>query len=288
MKRFIPLVTLLIIATSCQRAQNNSTSNIDIQQPSNHQNGNPSIILTGKNVLERFPTPQGYTRTVEPEGSFQHYLRTLDLKPHGSKVKYFDGRTKESNDVYIAVVDLEIGTKDLHQCADAVMRLRGEYLWNQERYDEIKFNFTNGFNVEYKEWMKGRRMVVDGNRTYWDNQNNASNTYEDFWKYLELIFAYAGTASLEKETINKPINEANIGDILIQGGFPGHAIIIVDQATNSEGKSIFLLAQSYMPAQELQILMNPNNDSQNPWYELKEGVIETPEWTFSSNDFRSF
>ncbi|MEZ4798767.1 MAG: DUF4846 domain-containing protein [Flavobacteriales bacterium] len=55
-------------------------------------------------------------------------------------------------DVYDAVVDLEIGTKDLHQCADAVMRLRAEYLWVTQQYDKIHFNFTNGFRVDYTEW----------------------------------------------------------------------------------------------------------------------------------------
>ena len=52
---------------------------------------------------------------------------------------------------------------------------------------------------DYTEWMKGRRMVVDGNKTYWNNRQNPSNTYQDFWKYMELIFMYAGTLSLEKE-----------------------------------------------------------------------------------------
>jgi hypothetical protein len=45
---------------------------------------------------------------------------------------------------------------------------------------------------------------------------------------------------------------------------------------------MFLLAQSYMPAQEMHILKNPINKDISPWYDLLEigEVINTPEWVF--------
>jgi len=204
-------------------------------------------------------------------------------------VLYHNGAVKPNNEVYEAVVDLAIGSKDLHQCADAVMRLKAEYLWHQKQYDQIHFNFTNGFRVDYIKWMQGKRIKVDGNRTSWIKKTTPSNTYEDFWKYLEIIFMYAGTASLEKELISVDINKAKIGDVLIQGGYPGHAVIIVDKAKNdSTGENIYLIAQSYMPAQEIQILKNPENEKISPWFELKEGTIRTPEWRFRSEDLKRF
>ena len=240
-------------------------------------------------ILQRIMPPDNYIRTDVQEVSFQNYLRTLKLKPAGSLVKYYNGATKPNHNVYEAVVDLGIGTRDLHQCADALMRLKAEYLWKNGKYEEIHFNFTNGFRVDYKEWMKGKRVVIDGNKTNWNNRSNPSNTYRDFWKYMELIFAYAGTASLEKELVKVEEAEAEIGDILIRGGFPGHAIIIVDKAKNKEtGKSVYLMAQSYMPAQEIQILKNPNNNKLSPWFELDEGTIETPEWTFERDNLKRF
>jgi hypothetical protein len=249
----------------------------------------PPKITENTSIETRIAPPQGYERTKVEAHSFPKYLRTLKLKPIGSHVKYFNGASKPNNGVYHSVIDLPIGKRDLHQCADAIMRLRAEYLWKKGAYDQIHFNFTNGFRVNYSEWMKGRRMVIKGNKTYWNNRNKPSNTYKDFWAYMELIFSYAGTASLEKELKSIKIEDAEIGDVLIQGAFPGHAVLIIDQAIHpTTGKKLYLLAQSYMPAQETQVLNNPNDSKLSPWYELEEGTIYTPEWTFKSGDLRRF
>jgi hypothetical protein len=58
----------------------------------------------------------------------------------------------------------------------------------------------------------------------------------------------------------------------------------VDVATNRKGDKIFMLAQSYMPAQDIHIL----NGEDGPWYHAREGMIATPEYTFRSLDLRSF
>ncbi len=240
-------------------------------------------------ITERFVPPKGFTRTPLDENSFGHYLRSLKLKPEGALVKYYNGTTKPNRNVYTSVVDLDIGTKDLHQCADAVMRLRAEYLWTKGQYNQIHFNFTNGHRVEYSEWMQGKRMRVVGNKTAWKDGQAPSNTYDDLWNYLELIFMYAGTASLEKELKSVSLHEAEIGDVLIQGGHPGHAVILVDKASNKiTGQNLFIIAQSYMPAQELQILLNPINIGLGPWYTLEGEEIQTPEWQFGSDNLRRF
>lgn len=244
----------------------------------------------GITIETRFRVPENFERTKVEETSFSKYLRTLPLKPHGSSVTLFDGRTKTNYNVYDAVIDLPIGNKNLHQCADAVMRLKAEYLWNQKRYSEIHFKFTNGFRVDYAEWMKGKRVVIDGNKTYWAQNSNASNTYKDFWKYMELIFNYAGTLSLSQELKSVKLEDMEIGDVFIHGGSPGHAVIVVDMAINpTTNEKLFLLAQSYMPAQEIQLLKNLNNEKMSPWYSLNfTGDLNTPEWTFSQNELKRF
>ncbi len=279
----------LVAILGCGQSSVKQTYQTDVNSPK-MQTGKAEIQPAGNTIETRFLPPDGFLRTDVTNNSFQQYLRSLPLKTHGSVVMIYDGRTKQNYNVYDAVVDLEIGTKDLHQCADALMRLRAEYLFNQGQYDKIHFNFTNGFRVDYSEWIQGKRIKVDGNRTWWVQSSHASNTYSDFWKYMEIIFSYAGTQSLSKEMEAASIDNMNIGDVFIQGGSPGHAIIVVDMAVDqNNGKKIFLLAQSYMPAQELQVLKNPNDAKLSPWYSVDFGeVLQTPEWTFRKIDLKRF
>ena len=170
------------------------------------------------------------------------------------------------------------------------MRLKAEYLWRKGDYEKIHFNLTNGFRVDYTKWMDGNRIAVKGNRTYWIDKYQPSNTYKDFWKYMELIFSYAGTLSLSKELKHTKTDSMEIGDIFIFGGSPGHSVIVVDMATNPKtGEKIFMLAQSYMPAQEIQILKNNENIAINPWYSTKlETGLMTPECYFDTEDLMRF
>ena len=260
----------------------------------NEKNDKPSQITgiinpDGRTIVERFNPPAGYERINVAENSFYYYLRYLPLKHNNAKVHLYNGKIK-TNNVYDAVVDLDIGNKNLHQCADAIIRLRAEYLFEQKQYDQIHFNFTNGFRADYSEWMKGKRIIINGNKTSWQQKTNASNTYSDLWNYLETVFTYAGTLSLSKELEPTNFRDLNIGDVFIQGGSPGHAIILVDLAINKKNnKKVFLLAQSYMPAQEIQILKNLNDETISPWY--SEDFVDdlyTPEWSFKKRDLKRF
>lgn len=250
-----------------------------------------SICQAQNTIQTRFFVPDGFVRTKEAVSSFGNYLRNLPLKQVGTQVKYFNGAIKTKQNVYDAVIDLPIGNKDLHQCADAVMRLRADYFFANKQYDDIHFKFTNGFNVEYSKWRQGYRIAVKGNKTSWVKTAKPSDSAQDYWKYLEMIFNYAGTASLEKELKPVDISDIKIGDIFIKGGFPGHAVIVVDVAINQKNnQKIFLLAQSYMPAQELQILLNPAISSGNKsWYSANTGSkLETPEWDFDISQLKRF
>jgi hypothetical protein len=86
------------------------------------------------------------------------------------------------------------------------------------------------------------------------------------------------------------LQDVQIGDVFIQGAFPGHAVIVVDVAVRSEdGSRVMLLAQSYMPAQEIHILKNLREADLNPWFEINGAdSLYTPEWTFGWDDLRRF
>lgn len=279
----ILLIIFLFPALSCGKA---NKKNIGIYK-SNYIQKSDS---TKNTVITRFNVPEGYKRIVSEKNSFSEYLQNLKLKPEGTLVYTYNGKIKEPRDVYVAVVDIDVGDKDLQQCADAVMRLRAEYLYSQNHFDEIHFNFTNGFNAVYSKWRQGYRINVKGNSTSWVKKYNESTSYEDFREYLNIIFTYAGTLSLAKEMKSVDLSEIQIGDVFIRGGSPGHAVIAVDMAKNEKtGEKIFLLAQSYMPAQDIQILKNPMNAELSPWYSVNFGeTLETPEWDFTSNQLKRF
>src|SRR5699024_10057775 len=112
---------------------------------------------------ERYPTPRDYNRIRVEEKSFGEFLRGQKLKAYGEKVIYYNGMEKDNNSIYDSVFDVDIGDRDLHQCADAIMLLRGEFLYSNGLYDKISFNFVSGFRAEYKKWMDGHRIRVEGN-----------------------------------------------------------------------------------------------------------------------------
>jgi hypothetical protein len=190
-------------------------------------------------------------------------------------------------------LNIDVGKKDLQQCADAVMRLRAEYLLKAKKFNQIHFNFTNGFNAEYSKWKEGWRVNIKGNQTSWVKNAKQDSSYQSFRKYMDLVFSYAGTLSLAKELKPVELGKAQIGDVFIQGGSPGHAVLIVDMAIHSKtGEKICLVVQSYMPAQDIHILLNPNDNFLSPWIKIPENQIDaefiTPQWDFVRKDLKKF
>jgi Domain of unknown function (4846) len=283
MRRVYNIITIVLLIT---------LSTLQLQSCDRKQVITKPIVLdsSGNTVKTRFKTPDGYTRSAPEKKSFAEYLQNLPLKPEGTKALNYDGIEKRPDDVYAAVVNIDVGDKDLQQCADAVMRLRAEYLYGQKKYDEIKFNFTSGFTSEYSKWRYGYRISVNGNNVSWIKKSEPNNSYSEFRKYLDVVFMYAGTLSLEKELTPIDINDIEIGSVFIKGGSPGHAVIVVDLAENkTTGDKIFLIAQSYMPAQDIQILKNMEDSKLSPWYSIKFGdKLETPEWMFKRTQLRRF
>lgn len=281
----ITIFSSLSVLVSCGQTTNklNTTTATNL-----HIVDEKIINEKGKTLETRFNPPIGFERTEVESNSFAWYLRQLPLKPTGAKVKYYNGELKNEA-VYEAVVDMEITNRDLQQCADAIMRLRGEYFYSIKSYDKISFTLTNGFKMDYTEWMKGNRLVVNGNKTSWLKKAEPSNTHEDFRKYMDIVFTYAGTLSLSKSMHIKNINNLSAGDIFILGGSPGHAVIVVDVAENKQGEKIFMIAQSYMPAQETQILKNNKDINLSPWYSAKIiKKIYTPQWTFDVHELKTW
>jgi hypothetical protein len=131
--------------------------------------------------------------------------------------------------------------------------------------------------------------MINGNKVTWRQAARADASPANFRHYLDQVFTYAGTASLARELQTlTPTTKLESGDVFIQGGSPGHAVIVVDVAENPAGERIFLLAQSYMPAQEIQILKSYQPELE-PWYRFQpQTTLETPEWSFAAGSLKRF
>ena len=150
------------------------------------------------------------------------------------------------------------------------MRLRAEYLFSQKRYSEIEFSYVSGKKANYLSYLGGK-----------------TPTNENLWSYMCGVFCYANTYSLNKQLASKSTIDLQIGDVFIIGGFPGHIVIVVDKCVNEKNEVKFMLAQSYMPAQDIQILVG--DDGKSPWYDLNFGeYLYSAEYTFSKNDLKTF
>lgn len=257
-----------------------------------------TVFAPGNTIATRFEVPKGYKRIDVEKGSFGEWLRNLKLKPIGYETHYYNGQIK-SRKVAAAVIDMDIDAIDLQQCADAIIRLYAEYLYYNKHYDKISFNFTNGFQCDYLKWANGWRIAVTGNSTNWYKKyDNIDYSYDSFRDYLKLVFMYAGTISLKNQLneIGSYVDayegweNLKVGDIIIKAGSPGHAVIIVDivEKIDNPQDRMLLLAQSYMPAQEIEILKYYGNE----WHQrgVNGRELNTAEWNFifTKSQFKRF
>jgi hypothetical protein len=241
-------------------------------------------------IVSDIATPKNYSRAAA-QNNYASWLPALPLLPNNAKVMLFDGREKPYQAGAYRVLNIDIGTRDLQQCADAIMRLKAEYHYSRKEYSQIHFNYTSGTKVSFDDWRKGKKPIVSGSKVNFSAPTGKEdNSYPNFKKYLQSIYSFAGTASLEKELQKvSSLKDIQIGDVFIKGGFPGHAIIVMDIAQSASGEKVFLLAQSYMPAQSIHILKNLNQPALSPWYSLRDGEeLRTPEWTFAPNTLHRF
>lgn len=225
------------------------------------------------NVYE-IPTPEGFVRVPVQPGSFGDYLRNFRLRIGDPTLYLFDGSAKSDQDSHVAILDIDVGNRDLQQCADAVMRLQAEHLYAKGNHHLIQFLMASGKQAVWQEYAKG-----DYSRTH-------------FRKYLNWVFAYANTRSLHVQ-MNAQGNPQFMqpGDVFLQTGNPyGHAMLVLDVAIKGEtGERVFLLAQSYMPAQDIHIVINPNDQNQSPWFTVQpDQPLVTPSWTFDYSDLKRF
>ncbi len=207
---------------------------------------------------DRFAPPPGFRRVSVAEDSFGAWLRRLPLAPADTPVHSYDGRVLlEPGHPHLAAVStLDIGTRDLQQCADAIMRLHAEWLWSRDRAGEASYP-------------TGARDIA------WREYRSRTRDHASYRRYLDEVFSWANTVSLAHKTARVAREALRPGDFFVLPGHPGHAVLVLDVARDDGGQTVALIGQSYMPAQRFQVL-RPARDG--VWFALHDGGVDTPFW----------
>lgn len=250
----------------------------------------PSLINKDSlTIITRVNVPNGYKRVEYPEGSFEDYIRNYKLKPFGSKIINYDDSEYFWQRGHIGILEIPVPNNGLQQCADALIRVRSEYLWETNRKNEIGFNFTSGHYCSWIKYAEGYRPKINGNKVTFHKTANANTSKDNFYKYLNLIYMYSGTLSLYNELDSIDSEDLKVGDMLIKGGSPGHIVMLADEVINDTGEKLFLLFQGNTPAQSVHLVKNLEDSNISPWYRLEDdAVIPVSNYTFGSSKFVRF
>ena len=288
MKKISTSLFILVLILSCNKENISTSITSDIQR---NKTVTTEINQNKNTIKEQFPSPKNFGWIETKPDSFGYFIENFKLKKYGSPILKYDGTEIATQNLHEAIFDIDTGNKDLQQCADAIIRLRAEYLFKTKNFGEIKFHFTSGDLMKWEDYKNGTRAFVNGNSVSFRKTEGFDDSYENFRKYLDLIFNYAGTISLTKET--KPVSKTSdlkTGDILITPGSPGHIVFIAGVSEDKNGKKLFLLAQGFTPAQSIHVMKNPFNKEISPWYDLDVNATETKtaRYLFNPTNFRSF
>jgi hypothetical protein len=222
--------------------------------------------------------------TTNPKETWQQYLSHLPVK--NLPILNYKGQPVANQDKHIGIIPFDVGTTDLQQCADALMRLRAEYLFSQQRYSEVGFHFVSGQYYSWDMYCRGLKPIPKGNGITFRMTTTSGRTHESLRTYLDLVYAYASTISLAKEL--KPASDFEVGTVVIHPGSPGHCFIIIDSAIDDEGHKVYKLAEGYTPAQSIYVLRNTRKTGMDPWYTLSKNEIETASYDFKDFLLRKF
>ena len=226
------------------------------------------------------------------ESSYQAYLRGLPLRTDRNSVKLYSG-----DDVWMpsaGVVPLDLGKRDLHQCADSIIRLYAEWLWVQGRAQEAQFHYTSGDLARWKDWRAGKILKIKGRKVVQVSAKKSPNTHSAYRAWLDRVFTYASTRSMHRDStrITDP-KELAAGDFFLMGGSPGHVVLLLDVAQSATGERVALVGQGYLPAREFHVIQGDEEHAlDGVWFKLPSAQrtsLVTPTWKpFSVEDAYRF
>lgn len=261
---------------------------------------NELVNPQGDTVETRFAVPEGFERVPVADGSFAQWLRNLRLKEDGLQLHYIDRYGNPDGvvpaDIYSTpqahAAILEMQMLSWHeQCADTIIHLWSEYLYSQQRYDEISFTFSDGFVCDFIHYTQGYRY--SGGKWVYNADNWTGTGRNVFELYLKHVFIQANTWSMYQFDLDAvDINDMQIGDMFIipRSSQGGHVVLICDMIKNPDtGEVRFMTLQGSLPAVEAHIMMNAQEAEFSPWQSIKDGVFTSATyWSCPVENLRRF
>lgn len=190
--------------------------------------------------------------------TWESYIKNFPRK-RSAVVRDYKGNVLKTHS--LGVLDVRINA--VQQCADAAIRLRAEYFYGRKEYGRIRFKLTCGLEVPFSKWALGYRVKVVGNDAVLVASSPKKKDYSraNFERYLQTVMYYAGSASLYRD-MQSVRGLPEIGDALIIPGFPGHVVIVMDKKVVNK-TNYYLFANSWIPAQDIEIISGNNPAKKN-------------------------
>jgi len=203
-------------------------------------------------IRNSIPVPKGYQRQAYAVGSYSDWIQNLGLKDQ-PVIHDYRGRIINSGfyNVWGVVRMPLLFQSDLEQCADFAMRL-----W-----------------AEYHKAMGGldRLYLFD----YGGNKKSFKSSGISYPQFLKLAFAKTNSYSLKQGCKAIAAGEMIPGDMFVQNerGGVGHVSVVLDVCQSKEGKRLYLIGYSFMPAQEFHIERARDNYGIEGWF-TREGYVQ--------------
>jgi hypothetical protein len=199
-------------------------------------------------IKNSIPLPDGYLREACPNGSFGDWLQNLELK-NPPVIRDYRGNAVNSAFYSVwGVVQMPLlFHSDLEQCADFAMRLWAEYHKSTGKLDKLYLFDYSGNKKLYKD------------------------SRESFDRFLKSAFSKTNSHSLKRGCIAITNDAARPGDLIVQNerGGIGHVSVILDVCRSKQGKKLFLIGYSFMPAQEFHIERAREKYGTGGWFTLE-------------------
>lgn len=232
-----------------------------------------------KSVYKTIPTPAGYERIRVYKNSFAEWVRYLPVKSENADILTYTGN--ELSGDYVKnffkiwrIIDFPLYFKqNLEHCADWGYRFWYEYQKEVGFGDDLWLTDYNGKKITYNQWKNGK--TNPSLKEFFKWTCNYANSYSQ----------KAGLYEVKKEDDLRP------GDIIVQNetGGIGHTSIIFDICKNKEGKWLYLVGYSFMPAQECHIEKASDEYGFGGWFTLEGYCKYLEEYLpFGKPEIRSF